>query len=198
MLSQNGFSEAWLCSIFSNFSEDLLEALRAAWLSVMIVHFHSMQQAENTPYSHYRRSMMSFMQYEVLCNEFANSLLLSRFFLQLKLSFPNHLFFWIRRCQGLVTTNWPCSTAAPLLSPGDDLLRTRSTQHVETIIFASRISTRRAIVYLRGQMTDPDRENRERERESESCGAGAKAARRPTQANGGQRRSGGRGAGAAV
>ena len=131
----------------------------------MIVHFHSMQQAENTPYSHYRRSMMSFMQYEVLCNEFPNSLLLSRFFLQLKLSFPNHLFFWIRRCQGLVTTNWPCSTAAPLLSPGDDLLRTRSTQHVETIIFASRISTRRAIVYLRGQMTDPDREDRERERE---------------------------------
>jgi hypothetical protein len=67
---QSGFSEEWLCSIFSNLTEDLLESLRAAWLSVMIIHLHSMQQADNTAYSQYRRKMQQIMQSEVLADTF--------------------------------------------------------------------------------------------------------------------------------
>ena len=42
---QVGHSEDWLCSVFSNLTEDLYVALRAAWLSGMIVHKHHMLQA---------------------------------------------------------------------------------------------------------------------------------------------------------
>ncbi len=49
--SQLGFPEEWLRSIFANLTQDLYSALRAAWLSMMIIHKHHMCQAELTEYS---------------------------------------------------------------------------------------------------------------------------------------------------
>jgi hypothetical protein len=104
---QSGFSEEWLCSIFSNLTEDLLESLRAAWLSVMIIHLHSMQQADNTAYSQYRRKMQQIMQSEVLADTF---------FWKPPDAEPNLPFSRISLESG--TMSWPSSIAAPWLSPG--------------------------------------------------------------------------------
>jgi hypothetical protein len=52
--TQVGLSEDWLCSIFSNLTEDLSVALRAAWLSGMIVHKYHMLQAEASAFSRMR------------------------------------------------------------------------------------------------------------------------------------------------
>ena len=54
---QGGFSEAWLSSIFSNLTEDLYVALRAAWLSGMIVHKYHMLHAEQTEFSRIRSAI---------------------------------------------------------------------------------------------------------------------------------------------
>ncbi len=51
---QRGFSEDWLRSICSNLTKDLYVALRAAWLSGMIVHKHHMLHAEQTEFSRMR------------------------------------------------------------------------------------------------------------------------------------------------
>ena len=48
---QLGFPEAWLSSIFANLTQDLYVALRAAWLSTMIIHKHHMCHAELTEHS---------------------------------------------------------------------------------------------------------------------------------------------------
>jgi hypothetical protein len=52
-----GYSEDWLCSIFANLTEDLYVALRAAWLSGMIVHKYRMLQAEQSDLCRIRASM---------------------------------------------------------------------------------------------------------------------------------------------
>ena len=51
---QAGYSEEWLCTIFSNLTDDLYVALRAAWLSGMIVHKHHMLQAGQSEFSRMR------------------------------------------------------------------------------------------------------------------------------------------------
>jgi hypothetical protein len=43
---QAGHSEEWLCTIFSNLTEELEIALRAAWHATMVVHSQCMRQAE--------------------------------------------------------------------------------------------------------------------------------------------------------
>ena len=60
--AQVGHSEDWLCSIFSNLTEDLYVALRAAWLSGMIVHKHHMLQAGQSKFS----SMRAFVRQHAL------------------------------------------------------------------------------------------------------------------------------------
>jgi hypothetical protein len=45
--SQVGYSEAWLCSIFSNLSDDLSHALQEAWFATMLMEWMHRKVAEN-------------------------------------------------------------------------------------------------------------------------------------------------------
>jgi hypothetical protein len=46
--SQVGYSEAWLCSIFSNLSDELSHALQEAWFATMLMEWMRMKVAENS------------------------------------------------------------------------------------------------------------------------------------------------------
>jgi hypothetical protein len=54
---QAGFSEEWLCSIFSNLTDELHVALRAATVSAFIIHKYNMMRAESSTYNRMRLAM---------------------------------------------------------------------------------------------------------------------------------------------
>jgi hypothetical protein len=58
---QAGHSEEWLCAIFSNLTEELEIALRAAWHATMVVHSQCMRQAEESLHNRSRRAMATVL-----------------------------------------------------------------------------------------------------------------------------------------
>ena len=54
-----GLSEEWLCSLFGNLPEDLCDALRAAYVSSLIVHKHNMTRAETSTHNRMRYAIGS-------------------------------------------------------------------------------------------------------------------------------------------
>jgi hypothetical protein len=52
---QAGFSEEWLCDIFSNLTEELNSSLQAAWLSIMIIQRERMLIAADSMHNRLRR-----------------------------------------------------------------------------------------------------------------------------------------------
>jgi hypothetical protein len=60
-LPQAGHREEWLCSMFSNLTEDLEIALRSAWLATMIVHSQSIRHAEGSVYNRTRQAIATVL-----------------------------------------------------------------------------------------------------------------------------------------
>lgn len=58
---QAGFSEDWLCAIFSNLTEELYSALQAAWLSMMIIQRERMLMAEDSMHNRLYRATASVL-----------------------------------------------------------------------------------------------------------------------------------------
>ncbi len=51
---QAGHSEAFLCSVFANLTDELVGALRDAWLAMMVAQRRAMRRAEDSPHNRAR------------------------------------------------------------------------------------------------------------------------------------------------
>ena len=56
---QVGYPESWLCSIFTNLTDDLAAALRDAWLACMILRRQATRLAERSACNRMRRALVA-------------------------------------------------------------------------------------------------------------------------------------------